>query len=186
MRLDMTQISHGVRRHTVVGMFPTDRAGVAAMYALDRAGFEPGRVEMVADDPPRAAEIGATTFATAGLIVSALFGFAVVVAVAVWGDLGRDPFGLVLGSLGVVGGFAVIGLVIGRTLGHDAPDAALFARAIRRGGAVVSVQCIGTQRDLAMEVLSGAGARAVRDEHLGVVKRSVVDSDLPQRGPDGR
>ena len=124
---------------------------------------------MVADDASRAAEIGATTFATTGFIVSALLGIVVVVAVSVWGDLGRDPFGLALGSLGVVGGFGVIGLVIGRTLGHHAPDAAAFARAIRRGGAVVSVQCAGAERVRAMEVLNGAGARTVRDEDERVV-----------------
>jgi hypothetical protein len=134
------------------------------MYALDRAGFEPGRVEMVADDASRATEIGATTFATVGFIAGALIGIVVVVAVSVWGDLGGDPFGLVLGSLGVVGGFAVIGLVIGRTLGHHAPDAAAFARAIRGGGAVVSVQCAGAERARAIEILNGAGARTVRDE----------------------
>ncbi len=165
----MTETSDRARRHTVVGIFLNDRQGVAAMHALDRAGFEPGRIEMVADDASRAAEVGATTFATMGFIVSALIGIAIVVAVSLWGDLGRDPFGLALGSLGVIGGFAVIGLVIGRTLGHHAPDAAVFARAIHRGGAVVSVQCAGSERIRALEVLNEAGARTVRDEDERVV-----------------
>ncbi|HAF11538.1 MAG TPA: hypothetical protein DCK98_15860, partial [Chloroflexi bacterium] len=105
----MTEVSHATRRHTVVGIFANDRKAVAAMHALDLAGFEAGRVQMVADDPSRAAEVGGNTYAAQGFLVGAIIGIVLVVVLRIWGNLGNDPVGLVLGFFGAVGGFAVIG-----------------------------------------------------------------------------
>jgi hypothetical protein len=160
----MTEVSHTTPLHTVVGIFPDDRKAVAAMHALDLAGFEAGRVQMVADDPSQAAEVGRNTYAAQGFLIGAIIGIVLVVVLRIWGNLGNDPVGLVIGSIGAVGGFAVIGLVVGSTIGRHAPDAAAFARAIRRGGAIVSVQCPGEERNRAMQVLNGAGAQTIRDE----------------------
>jgi len=57
-----------------------------------------------------------------------------------------------------------IGFVIGRAIGRHAPDAHFFARVVQNGGAIVSVQCVEEECDLAAQVLDGAGAREVRDE----------------------
>jgi hypothetical protein len=157
-------VSHTTPLKTIVGIFPNDRKAAEAMRSLDAAGFNADRVEMTGDDPSRAAEVGGKTYALEGAIAGLLFGIAVVVGFTVWGDLARDPLGLVIGAIGVVGGMATIGLVIGRTMGRHAPDAHLFARVVQSGGAIVSVQCADEECELAAQVLDGAGAREVRDE----------------------
>ena len=134
------------------------------MRSLDAAGFDAGRVQMTGDDPSRAAEVGGKTYALEGGIAGLVVGVIVVAGFAVWGDLGANPIGLAIGAIGVVGGMAAIGFVVGRTIGRHAPDAHLFARVVQNGGAIVSVQCADEECELAAQVLDGAGAREVRDE----------------------
>src|SRR5258706_1212982 len=117
---------------TIVGIFRNDRAAAEAMRSLDAAGFDPDRVHMTEDDPAQAAEIGERTYVREGLIGGALVGLLWVAGFAIWGDLGRDPVGLVVGAIGVVGGRATIGLIFGRTFRHPCPDAGLFAPAFRQ------------------------------------------------------
>jgi len=157
-------ISKHIPLKTVVGIFGNDRKAAEALRSLDAAGFDAGRVQMTADDPSRAAEVGGKTFVLEGFIGGLLVGVLVVVGFSIWGDLGRDPVGVVVGGVGVVGGMATIGLVIGRAIGRHSPDAHLFERVVRTGGAVVSVQCADEECDLAAQLLDGAGAREVRDE----------------------
>jgi hypothetical protein len=149
---------------TVVGIFSNDRKAVEAMRSLDAAGFDADRVQLTADDPSRAAEVGGKTYALEGGLVGVLAGIVVAAAFAAWGNLATDPVGLIIGGLGVAGGLTAIGFVIGRTMGRHAPDAHLFAGVVRKGGAIVSVQCADEECDLAAQVLDGAGAREVRDE----------------------
>jgi len=163
-RMAQATISKHVPLKTVVGIFGNDRTAARALRSLDAAGFDAARVQMTADDPSRAAEVGGKTYVLEGFIGGLIVGVLVVVGFAVWGGLGRDPLGVVIGGIGVVGGMATIGLVIGRTMGRHAPDAHLFARVVRTGGAVVSVQCADSECDLAAQLLDGAGAREVRDE----------------------
>ncbi|SRR5712692_9287292 len=149
---------------TVVGIFGNDRRAAEAMRSLDAAGFDPDRVQMVEGDPSLAAEVGGRTYAREGFIGGLILGLLVVAGFSVWGDLGRDVVGLIVGGVGVVGGMATIGLVVGRTIDRHAPDAGLFARTVRNGGAIVSVRCVADECDFAARVLDGAGAREVRDE----------------------
>jgi hypothetical protein len=149
---------------TVVGIFSNDGKAVEAMRSLDAAGFDAGRVQMTGDDPSRAAEVGGKTYALEGGIAGLVVGVIVVAGFAVWGDLGANPIDLAIGAIGVVGGMAAIGFVVGRTIGRHAPDAHLFARVVQNGGAIVSVQCADEECELAAQVLDGAGAREVRDE----------------------
>jgi hypothetical protein len=157
-------LGHTTPIKTVVGIFRNDRKAVEAMRSLDAAGFDADRVQMVADDASRAAEVGGKTYALQGGLVGLLAGIVVVVAFAVWGNLATNPVGLIIGGIGVVGGLVAIGFVIGRAMGRHAPDAHLVARIVRHGGAIVSVQCADEDCDLAAQVLDGAGAREVRDE----------------------
>jgi hypothetical protein len=150
--------------HTIVGIFPNDRKAVEAMRSLDAAGFDADRVQMVADDPSRAAEIGGKSYAVVGGIGGLAVGLLVTAGFTFWGGLAADPVGLILGSIGVVGGFTAIGFVIGRATGRHSPDAHLFAGIVRHGGALVSVQCEDEECGLVSQVLDGAGAREVRDE----------------------
>lgn len=149
---------------TIVGIFSSDRKAVEAMRSLDAAGFDADRVQLTADDPSRAAEVGGKTYAIEGGIGGFIAGVVVVVGFSAWGNLATNPVGLVIGAIGVVGGLTAIGFVIGRAMGRHAPDAHLFARAVRDGGAIVSVQCVADDCDFAAQVLDGAGAREVRDE----------------------
>lgn len=149
---------------TVVGIFANDRKAADALRSLDAAGFDADRVQMTEDDPSLAAEVGGRTYAREGFIGGLLLGLVVVGGFAAWGDLARDVVGLIVGAVGVVGGMAAIGLVVGRTIGRPAPDAGLFARTIRNGGAIVSIRCAAEECDFAAQVLDGAGAREVRDE----------------------
>jgi hypothetical protein len=160
----MTTAGRAALVHTIVGIFPNDRKAVEAMRSLDAAGFDADRVQMVADNSSRAAEIGGKSYALVGGIGGLLVGALVVAGFTVWGNLAVNPVGLIIGSIGVVGGFAAIGFVIGRAMGRHSPDAHLFAAVVRNGGAVVSVQCEDEECGLASQVLDGAGAREVRDE----------------------
>ena len=162
--MSQATISDRVPLKTVVGVFADDRKAAEALRSLDAAGFDADRVQMTGDDPSRAAEIGGKTYVLEGFVGGLLLGILVVAGFTVWGGLARDPVGLIIGSVGVVGGMATIGLVIGRTMGRHAPDAHLFAGVVRNGGAIVSVQCGAEECDFAAQVLDGAGAREVRDE----------------------
>lgn len=157
-------ITHHAPIKTVVGIFSSDRKAVDAMRSLDAAGFDADRVQLTADDPSRAAEIGGKTYALEGGIGGLIAGIVVVVGFAVWGNLATNPVGLVVGAVGVVGGLTAIGFVVGREMGRHAPDAHLFAGVVRNGGALVSVQCVAEDCDLATRMLGEAGARDVRDE----------------------
>jgi hypothetical protein len=149
---------------TIVGIFSNGRTAVEAMRSLDAAGFDADRVQLTGDDPSRAAEVGGKTYALEGGILGLVAGAGVVAAFAAWGNLATNPVGLVIGAVGVVGGMAAIGFVIGRTSGRHSPDAHLFSRVVQDGGAIVSVQCSEQECELAAQVLDGAGAREVRDE----------------------
>lgn len=162
--LGMATISHTTPLRTVVGIFSNDRRAAEALRSLDAAGFDADRVQMTGDDPSRAAEIGGKTYALEGLAAGFVAGLALVAALGIWGGLAANPVGLVIGGVGVAGGLAAIGLVVGRAMGRHAPDAHLFAGVVRNGGAVVSVQCADEECDLVAQVLDGAGAQEVRDE----------------------
>ena len=157
-------VSEHTPLQTVVGIFKDDRKAAEAMRSLDAAGFDADRVQMTSDDPSRAAEVGGKTYALEGGIAGLVAGAIVTAGFTVWGNLATNPIGLILGAIGVVGGMTAIGFVIGRTMGRHSPDAHLFAGVVRNGGAIVSVQCGAEERDLAAQVLDGAGAREVRDE----------------------
>lgn len=144
----------------VVGTFRNDRRAAEAMRSLDAAGFDADRVRMTGDDP---VADGGTIRALAGGILGAIVALAVVAGFTVWGDLATDPLGLVVGAIGVIGGMAAVGSVVGRASGRHAPEADLVARVVQ-SGAIVSVRCADDECELAARVLDGSGAREVRDE----------------------
>jgi hypothetical protein len=152
-----------VREHTLVGIFPSSTGAAGAVRSLEARGFDPSDVEIVGDDAGAASEVAARTYARAGFFVGLAIGLVLALAAAFIGGLARYPTGALVGAFWIVGGFAVVGLVLGREVVRRAPDAPLFAEAVRQGGAVVAVSC-GDRCDVAERVLDEAGAAAVRDE----------------------
>ena len=151
------------RHHTIVATFPDFRGAASATRSLEARGFDPADVEVVADDPGAASEVAARTYGREGFFAGLAIGTLLVLAAIFVGGLYRTPIAAAVGAVWVIGGFAVIGLVLGRDVIRRAPDAPLFADAVRDGGAVVAVDC-GDECDVAERLLDASGATAVRDE----------------------
>jgi hypothetical protein len=151
------------RHHTLVATFGSFAGAAAALRSLEAAGFDPAHIEVVSDDARAASEVAARSYGREGFFGGLLLG-AVLVLVAVFiGGLGAWPIASAVGSVGVIGGFAVIGLVLGRAIEVRARDAPRFAAAVRGGGAVVAVDC-DTNCDVAESVFGETGANEIRDE----------------------
>jgi hypothetical protein len=149
-----------------VGDF-TDRRGVGpAVAQLARAGFGPDQVDIFADDPELARDIGGRSHVRAGVLIGAIVGIAFAIAVLVLGGpaMATNPVGFVIGAIGTIGGLAFIGLVFGRSLVTRTEDAALFAAEVERGDALVCVCCEGDRCERAEAVLMAAGAKDVKRE----------------------
>jgi hypothetical protein len=152
-----------LRGHTLVAIFATSARASGAIRSLEARGFDPADVEAVADDAGAASEVAARTYARAGFFGGLALGALLVLSAVVVGDLGRYPVAVAVGAFWVVGGFAMIGLVLGREIVRRAPDAPLFAQAVRDGGIVVAVDC-GDRCDVAHQIFDESGAASVRDE----------------------
>jgi hypothetical protein len=152
-----------LRGHTLVAIFPSFARAAGAIRSLEARGFDPAHVEAVADDAGAASEVAARTYARMGFFGGLAFGALLALTAVVIGDLGRYPVAVAVGAFWVVGGFAMIGLVLGREIVRRAPDGPLFAQAVRDGGTVVAVDC-GERCDVAHEIFDQAGAADVRDE----------------------
>jgi hypothetical protein len=151
------------RGHTLVAIFPSFARAAGAIRSLEARGFDPAQVEAVADDAGAASELAGRTYARVGFFGGLALGAVLVLSAVIVGDLVRYPVAVAVGAFWVVGGFAMIGLVLGREVVRRAPDAPLLAQAVRDGGAVVAVDC-GDRCDVAHEIFDESGAADVRDE----------------------
>jgi hypothetical protein len=152
-----------VQNHTLVAIFPNFAEGARAIRSLEQRGFAPGDVEAVDDDAGAASEVAAHSHARMGFFVGLAFGAVLTLAAVFVGGLDRYPVAAAVGAFWVIGGFAMVGLVLGHEIVRRAPDAPLFAQAVRDGGMVVAVNC-GDRCGVAERVLDEAGAVEVRDE----------------------
>jgi hypothetical protein len=152
--------------HAVVGDFATRDAVVDALSALAARGIAPADVSVVAGDPDLARDVGGRSYALAGFIGGALLGLALSIWFVLSGGerMLTDPFGIVIGAFGTIGGLAFIGVVVGRAIVRRSPDAQRFADEVRRGDTLVAVACDGETCDRVREALRGAGAAEIRDE----------------------
>jgi hypothetical protein len=148
---------------TRVAVFPSLGEALKGIHSLEVAGFDPSQIEVVAGDERAASEVAARTYGREGFFGGLLLGAVLVLGAVFIGGLSRYPVASIVGSVGVIGGLAVIGLVLGRALERRAPDAPLFAAAVRDGGAVISVEC-GSKCDTAERLLHESGASDVRNE----------------------
>jgi hypothetical protein len=151
------------RSHTLVAIFPSFVRAAGAIRSLEGRGFDPAHVEAVADDAGAASELAGRTYARPGFFGGLALGALLVLSAVVVGDLGRYPVAVAVGAFWVIGGFAMIGLVLGREVVRRVPDAPLFAEAVREGGMVVAVDC-GDRCDVAHQIFDESGAADVRDE----------------------
>jgi hypothetical protein len=151
------------RHHTLVAIFGSFAGAATALRSLEAAGFDPAHIEVVSDDARAASEVAARSYGREGFFGGLLLGAALVLVAVFFGGLGAWPVASAVGSVGVIGGFAVIGLVLGRAIEVRAPDAPRFAAAVRDGGAVVAVDC-DTNCDVAESVFAETGANEIRDE----------------------
>ncbi|MDQ6858864.1 MAG: hypothetical protein M3Z65_07710, partial [Chloroflexota bacterium] len=116
---DVSNVSQETPLKTVVGIFNNDQRAAEALRFLDAAGFNADRVQMTADDPSRAAEIGGKTYAIPGAFAGLVAGFLLAAGFTVAGNLANNIVGLLIGSVGVIGGLTAIGFVIGRAMARN-------------------------------------------------------------------
>lgn len=149
---------------TIVGVFPHDEAARAALRHLDEAGFPADRVGVVAGNVRQAREVAGSA-SPRGALVGAAIGAAVGLALALAVNAGGAQ-GVAIGFAMVV--FAIIGAFIGWLAGRGkalkSHDYEKYQRVVDRGDALVTIRCPEEDAGRARQVLSGAGATAVRIE----------------------
>jgi hypothetical protein len=157
-----------LRPHTVVGVFHAQDAAYEALHELDRDGLPPQHVSLVAGDPELAGEIGSHSHPLAGAVAGFFLGIVLtLVYVAMGGPtFAQNVLGIVLGGAFVAFGLAFIGIVFGRTLIVHPSHRHEYEHAVRDGGAVVTVECVGDECDHARHVLEHAHADEVVDEDV--------------------
>lgn len=154
-----------IRPHTVVGVFRRPEAAFDALRRLDHDGVAPHHVGLVAGDPELAGEVGSRSFALAGAAGGFLLGLLVTVLyVAIGGpSFAQNVVGVVLGGAFVAFGLAFIGLVFGRALVVHTAHRAEYEHAVKDGGAIVTVECVGEECDHARHLLEGAADEIVEE-----------------------
>lgn len=152
--------------HAVVADFPSREDAAKALSELERSGFRPEEVSIVAGDPELARDLGGRSYVRLGVVTGIVVGLLFTVSFLLMGGsaMATNPVGLAIGAAGVIGGLGFIGLVFGRSIVRRCPDAPLFASEVERGDALVAVTCEHDRCSRAREVLSGVGAADVRDE----------------------
>jgi len=154
-----------VATHALIADFRQRDAVPRALRQLDQAGIAPESVSIVLGDPELARELGGRSYVKIGVLGGALLGVVFTIAVTVMGGsvMTVSP-GYLIGAAGVIGGLGFIGLVVGRSLVTRSPDAALFAREVERGDALISVTCESDACDRARAALLAAGAADIHEE----------------------
>ncbi|HKW77896.1 MAG TPA: hypothetical protein VJQ09_02285 [Candidatus Limnocylindria bacterium] len=150
----------------VVGVFHRTAEAFEALARLDEEGLAPDHVGLVADDPELAGEVASHDRARVGALGGFLLG--VLVSVVFVAMVGADALsalpGVVLGAIAVTFGLAFIGVVFGRGLVVRTAHHGAYERAVREGGAIVTVECTGTECEHARHVLEDAAAEQIVDE----------------------
>jgi hypothetical protein len=150
---------------TLVGVFHHASDAFAALRRLDDDGLPPYHVGLVSDDPVLAGETGGHSRALAGSVGGFVLGLAMTALyVLIGGASFRENVpGVVLGALFVAFGLAFIGNVLGRALVVQAPHHGTFEHAVREGGAIVTVECVGDECDHARHLLEGSADEVIEE-----------------------
>jgi hypothetical protein len=164
----MQELKEELKEESLVGVFPSHEAAVAAATALDAAGIPPDRVGVVAENVRQARE-AAGSFSPAGAIVGAIVGalLAVVFVIAGGDTMRQNVVAIVIGAPALVFAFAAIGALAGRAKLLQSDKYESYERAVERGEALVTVSGSTELLDRARRVLEEHGALRIRREATG-------------------
>lgn len=151
---------------TVVGAFASGTAAREAARKLERAGFAPDRIGIVAGNVRQAREM-AGSYSPQGALAGAMLGALLAVAYVVLGgeSVRQNPIGIVLGGMALVVAFAAIGWLAGRARLFKQDEYEEFEEHVEQGEVLMSVVC-STENgaEQAKVMLERAGATGIRVE----------------------
>lgn len=151
---------------TVVGAFSSGAAARDAARKLERAGFAPDRIGIVAGNVRQAREM-AGSYSPQGALAGAMLGALLAVAYVIFGgeSVRQNPVGIVLGGVALVAAFAAIGWLAGRARLFKQDEYEEFEEHVEQGEVLMSVVC-STENgaEQARVMLERAGATEIRVE----------------------
>ena len=151
---------------TVVGAFANATAAQDAARKLERAGFAPDRIGIVAGNVRQAREM-AGSYSPQGALAGAMLGALLAVAYVVFGgeSVRQNPIGIVLGGMALVVAFAAIGWLAGRARLFKRDEYEEFEEHVEQGEVLMSVVC-STENgaEQAKVMLKRAGATDIKVE----------------------
>ena len=151
---------------TIVGAFSSGSAAAQAARKLERAGFAPDRVGIVAGNVRQAREM-AGSYSPQGALGGALLGVVLAVAFVIVGgeSVRQNPVAIVLGGSALVVAFAAIGWLAGRARLFKEDQYEEFEDHVEHGEVLLSVVCSTEDgAEQARVMLERAGATEIRVE----------------------
>ena len=151
---------------TIVGAFSSGSAAAQAARKLERAGFAPDRVGIVAGNVRQAREM-AGSYSPQGALGGALLGVVLAVAFVIVGgeSVRQNPVAIVLGGTALVVAFAAIGWLAGRARLFKEDQYEEFEDHVEHGEVLLSVVCSTEDgAEQARVMLERAGATEIRVE----------------------
>jgi hypothetical protein len=154
---------------TIVGVFTGGTAAREAARTLERAGFAPDRIGVVAGNVRQAREM-AGSYSPQGALAGAMLGAFLAVAYVIFGgeSVRQNPVAIVLGGTALVVAFTSIGWLAGRARVFKQDEYAEFEDRVEHGEVLLSVVC-STEGggEQARVTLERAGATEIRVEKSG-------------------
>ena len=154
---------------TIVGVFSSGTSAREAARTLERAGFAPDRVGIVAGNVRQAREI-AGSYSPQGALAGALLGALLAIAFVVFGgeSVRQNPIAIVLGGAALIVAFAAIGWLAGRARVFKQDEYEEFEEHVEHGEVLLSVVCSTEDgAEQARVTLERAGATEIRVEKSG-------------------
>src|SRR3990170_1989839 len=154
---------------TIVGVFTSGTAASEAARELERAGFAPDRIGIVAGNVRQAREM-AGSYSPQGALAGAMLGALLAVAYVIFGgeSVRQNPLAIVLGGGALVVAFAAIGWLAGRARVLKQGEYEEFEDHVEHGETLMSVVCSTDDgAEQARLILQRAGAAEIRVERSG-------------------
>jgi hypothetical protein len=151
---------------TIVGAFSSGTAASEAAGELERAGFAPDRIGIVAGNVRQAREM-AGSYSPQGALGGAVLGALLAVAFVIFGgeSVRQNPVAIVLGGTALVVAFAAIGWLAGRARVFKEDQYEDFEEHVEHGEVLLSVVCSTEDgAEQARVMLERAGATEIRVE----------------------